>query len=99
MKQKKGISPIFASILLIAVTIAIGVAIAGFVFGIFATYSAAPMPTNTSTTTTNPPIIIIYTDMSCEQLQNIVNAALEFHDYQQANIMLQIMQLKECKIR
>jgi flagellin-like protein len=46
--KKKGISPVIASIILIAVTIAIGVAIAGFVFGIFGTYSAAPNVSITS---------------------------------------------------
>ncbi len=46
--KKKGISPVIASIILIAVTIAIGVAIAGFVFGIFGTYSAAPNVSVTS---------------------------------------------------
>lgn len=36
--MSKGINPIFASLILIACTIAVGVAIAGLVFGIFETY-------------------------------------------------------------
>ena len=40
--HRLAISPVIASIILIAVTIAIGVAIAGFTFGIFGTYSSTP---------------------------------------------------------
>ena len=39
---EKAISPVIASIILIAVTIAIGVAIAGFTFGLFGAYSQTP---------------------------------------------------------
>ncbi|MGQ9719253.1 MAG: archaellin/type IV pilin N-terminal domain-containing protein [Nitrososphaerales archaeon] len=36
--KKKGISPVIASIILIAITIAIAIAVAGWVFGLFGTY-------------------------------------------------------------
>lgn len=41
-KSKKGISPVIASIILIAVTIAIAIAVAGWIFGLFGTYTAGP---------------------------------------------------------
>ncbi|NWG09106.1 MAG: hypothetical protein HXX80_02135 [Nitrososphaerales archaeon] len=36
--KKKGISPVIASIILIAITIAIAIAVAGWVFGLFGAY-------------------------------------------------------------
>lgn len=41
-RKKKGISPVIASIILIAVTIAIAIAVSGWIFGLFGTYTAGP---------------------------------------------------------
>ncbi|MCP8307306.1 MAG: hypothetical protein H3Z54_01225 [archaeon] len=40
-RKKKGISPVIASIILIAITIAVAIAVAGWVFGLFGTYGSA----------------------------------------------------------
>ncbi len=39
--KRKGISPVLATIILLAVTVAVGVAVASYVFGLFGSYSAA----------------------------------------------------------
>jgi len=39
MMKKKGISPVIASIILIAITVAVAIAVAGWVFGLFGTYT------------------------------------------------------------
>jgi flagellin-like protein len=41
-KGKKAISPVIATIILIAITIVIAVAVAGWVFGLFKSYSGGP---------------------------------------------------------
>lgn len=41
-RKKKGVSPVIASIILIAVTIAIAIAVAGWIFGLFSTYTSGP---------------------------------------------------------
>jgi flagellin-like protein len=41
MMKKKGISPVIASIILIAITVAVAIAVAGWVFGLFGTYGTA----------------------------------------------------------
>ncbi|MCP8314621.1 MAG: hypothetical protein H3Z53_09685 [archaeon] len=56
-RKKKGISPVIASIILIAITIAVAIAVAGWVFGLFGTYGTAGgvtviNPTLSSTTDT-----------------------------------------------
>ncbi|MCP8320205.1 MAG: type IV pilin [archaeon] len=40
-RKKKGISPVIASIILIAITIAVAIAVAGWVFGLFGTYGTS----------------------------------------------------------
>src|SRR3990172_1116112 len=37
--KRKGISPVLATIILLAVTVAVGVGVASYVFGLFGTYS------------------------------------------------------------
>jgi flagellin-like protein len=39
--RKKGISPVLASIILLAVTVAVGVGVASYVFGLFGSYTEA----------------------------------------------------------
>lgn len=41
MMKKKGISPVLASIILLAVTVAVGVGVASYVFGLFGSYTEA----------------------------------------------------------
>jgi flagellin-like protein len=41
-KRNKGISPVLASIILLAVTVAVGVGVASYVFGLFGSYAEAP---------------------------------------------------------
>ncbi len=44
-KRKSGISPVIATIILIAITIVIAVAVAGWVFGLFGSYTRGPAVT------------------------------------------------------
>ncbi len=51
--KKKGISPVIASIILIAITVAVAIAVAGWVFGLFGTYGTAGGVTVINPTLTN----------------------------------------------
>ncbi|PSN81853.1 hypothetical protein B9Q01_09805, partial [Candidatus Marsarchaeota G1 archaeon OSP_D] len=44
-KAKKGISPVIATIILIAITIVIAIAVAAWVFGLFKSYTGGPAVT------------------------------------------------------
>lgn len=58
--KRKGISPVLATIILLAVTVAVGVGVASYVFGLFGTYSESAAvkvqgtPTLNSNSTANP---------------------------------------------
>ncbi len=58
--KRKGISPVLATIILLAVTVAVGVGVASYVFGLFGTYSESAAvkvqgaPTLNSNATTPP---------------------------------------------
>src|SRR5579875_3889428 len=56
--KKKGISPVIATIILIAITIVIAIAVAGWVFGLFGSYSRTQ------------PVTIVASASSCSQSQN-----------------------------
>src|SRR5579883_1576884 len=55
---KRGISPVIATIILIAITIVIAIAVAGWVFGLFGSYSRTQ------------PVTIVASASSCSQSQN-----------------------------
>ena len=42
MKSRHGISPVLATVILIAITLVAAIAIAGFVFGLFGSFTSAP---------------------------------------------------------
>lgn len=53
---KKGVSPVLASIILLAVTVAVGVGVASYVFGLFGSYTeAAAVRASGSPVLNNPP--------------------------------------------
>lgn len=62
MMKKKGISPVLASIILLAVTVAVGVGVASYVFGLFGSYTeAAAVSASGSPTLNSPPQAFIVT--------------------------------------
>jgi flagellin-like protein len=56
MKIRKGISPVLATVILIAITLIAAIAIAGFVFGLFGTFQNPPqISANSSLAASNGP--------------------------------------------
>ncbi len=53
--RKKGISPVLASIILLAVTVAVGVGVASYVFGLFGSYTEAAAVKSSGSPTLNSP--------------------------------------------
>ncbi|MFC1754852.1 archaellin/type IV pilin N-terminal domain-containing protein [Thermoproteota archaeon] len=53
--KKKGISPVLASIILLAVTVAVGVGVASYVFGLFGSYTEAAAVSASGSPTLNSP--------------------------------------------
>jgi flagellin-like protein len=69
--KRKAISPVLATVILIAITLVAGVAIAGFAFGLFGTLSATANVTVTTLTCTHGTAVL----SACTvQLQNTGNA-------------------------
>lgn len=54
-KKSKGISPVLASIILLAVTVAVGVGVASYVFGLFGSYTEAAAVKSSGSPTLNIP--------------------------------------------
>jgi len=70
--KRKAISPVLATVILIAITLVAGVAIAGFAFGLFGTLSATANVTVTTLTCTHNAVAA---DSTCTvQLENTGNA-------------------------